>query len=325
MTPRKTVLWVFQDNAVIWNGIIWDWNHQTVLDGTLPISATSVDSLLAHRVIAQTFKFTNMDVFDMFRALVQYAVGLKPNGQVAGLTYTTGESGIRDTVTFDGTQYQDVGSAVSQLVTDYEIEYSFRPYQDASGNLHTSVDLAYPYLGQGFPQSGLVYNMPGNVNDYGFQASGSSGANYIIASATPSSSASSTVYTSSTVYVGTYQDTADLNLGYPLLELSLSPQGTLWNTSAQLANYAKGYLPQVRDTVLTPVLTIAGGQSPTIGQTVLGSFAQVALTSSLHPAKASGAPGYTGLGRVTGWTVTPPTAQSPESAQVQMGDMAMTV
>lgn len=124
--------------------------------------------------------------------------------------------------------------------------------------------------------------------------------------------------------MGTYQDTADLNLGYPLLELSLSPQGTLWNTSAQLVNYAKGYLPQVKDTVLTPVLTIPGGQTPSIGQTVLGSWAQVALTSSLHPAGADGSPGYVGLGRVTGWTVSPPGAQQAEQSQITLGEMAMT-
>ena len=50
----------------------------------------------------------------------------------------------------------------------------------------------------------------------------------------------------------------------------------------------------------------------------------MSLTSWLHPAKADGAPGFTGIGRVTGWTLTPPSAQQTENTQVQLGDMTMT-
>jgi hypothetical protein len=316
--PRKSVLWVFQDDALIWNGCIFDWNHQSVLDGTLPLGVSSMESVMAHRVIDTTFTYTNMDIFDMFRNLVQYAVSKTPNGQIAGLTYTPGYCGITDTITFDGTEYQLVSDALTTLVETYEIEFSFRPYQDASGNLHTSVDLAYPYLGLSFPQSGLVYNFPGNLIDYGFQATGSASANFIYATATDSSG------TTDTTLAGTAEDLVDLDAGYPLSEMAISADIVNWTTNQQVTNYAAGYLPQVTDTQLTPLLTLPGGVYPMISQTVLGSAAQLSLTSALHPAQPDGAPGYNGTGRVTGWTITPPGPQQPETVQLQIGEMTLT-
>jgi hypothetical protein len=88
--------------------------------------------------------------------------------------------------------------------------------------------------------------------------------------------------------------------------------------------YAAGYLPAVTDTQLTPLLTLPGGAYPAISQTVLGSYAQVSLTSWLHPAGEDGEPGFSGTGRLTGWTLTPPSAQQAETTQLQLGSMTMT-
>jgi hypothetical protein len=316
--PRISVLWCLQDGAVVWGGPIWDWNHESILDGTLPLGCSTMESVMAHRVIDTTFTYTNMDIFDMFRGLVQYAVSKTPNAQIAGLTYSPGESGITDTITFDGTQYQLVSDALTTLVQTYEIEYSFRPYVNSSGEFCTNVDLAYPFLGESFPASGLVYNFPGNLTDYAFQATGSTSANFIYATATN--------YTGTTdeTLAGTAEDLIDLDAGYPLSEMAINADIVNWTTNAQVAAYAQGYLPTVTDTQLTPLLTMPGGLVPTIAQTVLGSSAQLSLTSALHPAGPDGTPGYTGLGRVTGWTLMPPGPDQEESAQIAIGNMTMT-
>jgi hypothetical protein len=67
VVPRKSVLWVLQDNAVIWGGPIWDWNHQSASDGTLPLGCSSMDSVMQYRVVSDTITYTNMDIFDMVR------------------------------------------------------------------------------------------------------------------------------------------------------------------------------------------------------------------------------------------------------------------
>lgn len=316
--PRRSILWVLQNGAVVWNGIIWDWQHTTVLDGTLPLSCSTMESFLGKRVINTTLTYTNADIFDVARGLVGYALGKSPNGGIANLTFSGATSGITDTLTFDGSQRQTVADAIDTLVTTYEIEYSFRPYQDASGQFMTSFDLAYPYLGEAFPQSGLVYQMPGNVQDYGFTAMGSTSANRVLATATSSDASGNTL-------TGRATDMADIDAGYPLAEMAQSASATNWTSNAQVAAYAAGYLPQVTDTQLTPLLTLPGGVYPTLAQTVLGSFAQVSLTSSLHPAQPDGSPGWYGIGRLTGWVLTPPSGDgTAESTQIQLGNLTLT-
>jgi|GEM_PF-3075688 len=315
VTPRRSVLWAFINGACAWNGVVWDWNHESAASGMLPLGCQSLESVLAHRLLSETFVFTGTDIFDMMRTLIQYAFG-KPYGQVAGITYSSGESGLTDSITFDGTQYQTVADAVATLVQGYGIEYSFRPYQDAAGNLRTNVDLGYPALGLPADQSGLVYTFPGNVLDYAFQATGSTSANSVTATAYS--------YAETGIpYAGTAQDSADLAAGYPLSELAVSVAGTVWSSDSQLASYAQGYLPQVTDTQLTPLLTLGAESYPQIGQTVIGSWAQFAAASPLHPPRPPGKPGFQGTGRVVAWTAYPPGEGQPsEYVKIQLGDMS---
>jgi len=323
--PRRSVLWAFQDNVPVWNGPIWDWQPTSVLDSTVQFSAASMESILQHRVVDQTFNFTNADVFDMFRALVQFAFSKQPNGFVAGVTYSAAMSGITDTLTFDGTQYQYVSDAISTLVTNYEIEYSFRPYADAQGNLYTSVDLGYPALGLPLAQSRLAFSLPGNLIDYQFVATGSSSANKVIATGAVSDGAGSYVegVFVPDYYVGTAIDEGDIAAGYPLSETVVQPQGAIYNSDQQMTNYAGGYLPSVTDTQLTPILVLAPGALPQVKDIILGSYADVALTSPMHPAGPGNTPGFADVGRVTGFTAYPPGDGQTEYAWVSMGGMAL--
>lgn len=318
--PRKSVLWILQDDAVIWGGPVWDWNHQSIASGVLPLGCSTFESILSRRVQNKTVTYTNDDIFNMFRDLMQtYALAKLPNGQIAGLTYSENRSGVSDTLTFDGTQLQTFDDAIGTLVSAYEIEYSFRPYQDSAGNFKVNVDLAYPFLGQAFPQSGLVYNFPGNLTDYAFQATGSTSINSLFVTA----SNDNTTTGNDTTLSGFWDDFNDLDLGYPILQGVLSLTTASWTSDAQVQKFAGGYIPQVTDTQLTPVLTISGDAFPKIRQTPLGSGAQFNATSILHPAGPNGEPGYSGIGRVTGWTCTPGGEGQTEQAQLTMGNLLM--
>jgi len=80
-------------------------------------------------------------------------------------------------------------------------------------------------------------------------------------------------------------------------------------------------LPTVTATQVSPLLVLGNGQQPEINITQLGSYASIALTSSLHPAKANGAPGFTDIGRVVSFTCYPPTSQQAEYSELQLGGM----
>ena len=80
LTPRKAHLWVLQDGVPIWDGIQFDWIPQSVLQQQLQIQASTTDSILAHRIIDTDLTFTNTDVFDMARGIIEFALTKSPPG-----------------------------------------------------------------------------------------------------------------------------------------------------------------------------------------------------------------------------------------------------
>jgi hypothetical protein len=316
VTPRKAMMWVLQDGTPVWSGILWDWVPTTILQQQLPIQGATLDFLLSRRIIETDLVFNDYDVFDMARAIVQYAFSKGPGYQVAGVTYSAAESGIIDSLTFDGSQNQDCLTALNTLVSTYSIEFHFRPYMDQAGGLHISFDLGYPALGQAYPASGLAYSFPGNLLDYAFTATGSTGANRLIGSAQNTDAGGSGL-----ALTGSAVDDVDIANGYPVTEQVVSPTGVTFTTGAQVSAYCAGLLPSYTATQIAPMVVLGNGQYPPIAVTQLGSYCSAAFTSPLHPANADGSPGFTGNGRVVSWTVYPPTSQQAEYSEIQLGAM----
>jgi hypothetical protein len=311
---RRSVMWIFLNGVPVWNGIVWDWQPESILDGQMPFIASTMDSLFSHRVISEDLTFTSMDIFDIFRSLASYALAKTPNGAVSGLNLGTVESGVTATLSYSGSDLQLVSDAWTDLISLYGFEYAFRPGFGPNNTLVTYLDLGYPELGLQFPQSGLSYNMPGNLLDYIWTRTGSSSANCVIATASDDSGDDNT-------YVSAYPsgfDLADLAAGYPLLEESISLTTVDVTAQSQINAYATGVLPTVTGTQLTPILELANEQAPDVAEITLGSWCQVALTSPLHPAGPSGEPGYQGTGRIISWTVYPPTETQSEYTQLQL-------
>ena len=329
LTPRKAHLWVLQDGVPIWDGIQYDWIPQSVLQQQLQIQASTTDSILAHRIIDTDLVYEDADIFTMARGIIQFALSKTPVGagtsaQVAGITYSQGLCGVTDTLTFDGSQNQLASDALQTLVTTYGIEFAFRPYMDANGGLFTNVDLGYPALGQPYPASGLAYTFPGNLLDYEFTATGSSGANRVVATAqapAPASTSSTSASSTPPALTGSAIDPVDIANGFPLSEVAVSATGVTFSDDQQLDAYAAGYLPSVTATQLAPLVVLGNGQQPAISITQIGSYASVAFTSGLHPAAADGSPGFTGIGRIISFTCYPPTSQQAEYSQILLSGM----
>ena len=136
-----------------------------------------------------------------------------------------------------------------------------------------------------------------------------------------SSTSSSSTAASAPALTGSAIDAVDIANGYPLSEIAVSATGVNFTSDAQLDAYAAGVLPSVTATQLAPLVILGNGQQPEISVTQLGSYASVAFTSSLHPAKANGAPGFTGTGRVVSWTCTRRPRSRRSTRQIQLGAM----
>lgn len=184
--PEKSVLWVFQDQAPVWVGILWDQPHQSVLDNTMPLSASTPESLFSHRQISDDLVFTDVDIFDLFRSLATYALSKTPNGAMAGFTMGSNQAGITTSITYNATDLKLVFDAMTDLISAYDFEYSVRPAIDPTGNVYMVLDLAFPELGLPLATAGLTFNLPGNLIDYAFPRTGSTSSNRIVATASAS-------------------------------------------------------------------------------------------------------------------------------------------
>ena len=322
------MLWVLQDGYPVWNGVVWDRPHTTLSQGNLPVSAQTMDSVWSKRLITATLEYRNVDIYTMFQDLVGYGMTknsaftsvLSPTppppplvrnaANVAGIVLPGPLlAGTAWSASYLYSDLRKVSDAWSDLTSAGNLEYWFQPGLDPSGNMVTYVRLGT--LGTSAANSTIQLTYPGNVIDYGYQQTGSQGANYIWATAPPNGSAES--------WLSQYPagaDNRDLSAGYPLMEDTVSWNGSTVTTQAQINGYAIGQVAMRTQAMTQPVVTVGGGQFPGAKDIFLGDTCQLIATSPLHPAGPGGQPGLQVTVRVTGWTVTPPNASQPESIQI---------
>jgi hypothetical protein len=324
--PWQSVLWILQDGWPIWNGPITGWPHQSITDGTLPIQAATMENMFKYRQVATTLTYTNMDIFEIFRQEMQYALNKTPNGQIAGTGKYANTSGVVDTVANSGVlgsiteqaSYQAIYDCWNDLITSYGLEYALTPALTDSLSLYTMVQLGLPQMGRLYSATGLQLRMPAQgAVDYAWQWVPTNPANRMVVTGSGAG-------TNPKSYTGIATSTVDLNAGYPLLEATSSFFGTV-TSQAQVNNYATNLLYSSTVTKsLTPMFIQGGDAYPKIYQTMLGDEVMVIATSPLHPATGpqtgpGQGPGVSELLRITGWTLTFPQAQSGEEIQWQLG------
>lgn len=310
LAPRRSMLWVYQDGYPVWAGIVTGTPHQSALDGTLPVSASTPEWLLQYRKITTALSWAaNQDVLTIFRNLLVYALSKTPNGGVSGLTWQSPLAGIPVNISYDTTSLQSIYDAWNQLASTYGFEWSFRPALTGSGTPQIWVDHAYPQLGG---TSAAAYTLPGNLIDYSFPVDGSSFANTLYGTASSGAVTLTSVQSNS----------ADLTAGYPLIEDSVSWSAT--GFQSDLDAFVAKELDARSQSQTQPLLTLGSGMSPKVRDTNLGDIVTFTATTPLHPAYADGSPGLQVTGRITGWTLYPPGEQQTERTEIQLANATVT-
>jgi hypothetical protein len=318
LEPRRTLLWVLQDEYPVWAGVVWDWQHQSAKADQLPIVANELGSLFSRRQIRVDQAFTNADLYAVIRGLVDYGL-TKASGGVAQLLHTTNVSGTAVTTTFPAASSASVTDSINQFASQYGVEYAWDPGFSPTGALAIRLRIGTAAtMGRPYSATNLLLEYPGNVADYSWPRLGSSSVNSLQASA---AGQGATAYVSGPTHG---VDTADLAAGFPLLEGSISYTGSAVTAQAQIDAYADARQGLYAKSPTIPTITIAGGQSPTAQQILLGDHATLAAISSLHPA-IPGPPPQPGLVqdvRIIGWVVYPPTDQQAETTNLVLGGVA---
>lgn len=320
LAPYKSILWILQDGVPIWNGPITGWPHDSLSEGNLPFRAATMEHMFNYRQFTDNINFTNMDVFEIFRQELRYALGKQPNGNIAGSGRFQNSVGIVDTVTYSGvigsvveqSTYKSVYAAWGDLVDIYLLEYALTPAMTDDGSLYTVVQMGIPQLGRPVTQTGFQLIVPSyDMQDYGWQWTPENPANRVIVNG----------YGTTKNYASVATAPGELAAGYPLLEGNLSFFGTVTGQS-QLDAYASGALhPMLVTAGLTPVVRSGDNATLQVKHVMLGDEVEFAATSDLHPSGLSGGPGSPGViqkFQITGWELTFPNGQQPGMVEWQL-------
>jgi len=318
LIPWKSILWVLQDGHPIWNGPITGWPHTSLSGGNLPLQGATMEEFFKHREISDDLEYDNMDIFEIFRQELLYAVSKQPNGNIAGSGQFQNQAGIVDTVEYSGVlgsvtesaSRKKIYDAWSDLVTTYLMEYTLAPAMTDGGSLYTVAQLGLPQMGRTYDQTGFQLIVPSeHMQDYGWQWTPTDPANKFTVTGTGT--------TEAFVIVGIAEP--EMIQGFPLLENSGSYNGTV-TSEAQIINYTIGsmYSTSILGN-LTPIVLAGAGQYPAIKDTLLGDEMYFIGTSDLHPAGPNGVPGITQLFQMTGWTLNFPTGDQAEQTSWQLG------
>ena len=333
----KSVLWVLMDGYPVWCGIVWDWPDMTRQQGgPLTIGAQTIDSLWTKRLITDTLNYPQVDLFTVFLDLVKYGMSknspyissvspaatraagylalFASNGGVANLVLPTGPaatSGIPWTASYMWSDETQISDAWSNMTQAGNFDYVFLPGLASPNTLGVFVTLGYTQLGRPLAESGYSLTYPGNVLDYGYQRTGSQGANYIWGTAPPNGSAQQ--WESQFPYGA---DLANLAEGYPIQEVTVSWDGSYVTSQAQINVFAQGQLPLYSQAMTTPTITVGGDGFPLLTDIVLGDTCWFSATSPLHPPRSDNSPGLQAQVRITGWSCTPPGPAQSESYQL---------
>lgn len=313
LEPRRTLLWATQDAYPVWAGVLWDTPHQSAASNLLPVVADEIGSLFAKRQVRADQVYTGVDLHVAIRNLINYGTG-KTNGAVAQLVHSTSLNGTTTSVTFPASNLGYITPLLDQFCGQYGLEYAYDPGLNSVGQPIITLRIGTAStMGRSYTSTQLQLRYPGNLADYSWPRMGSSSVNSVLAVA---GNAGGAAWASNFATHGL--DSSDLALGYPILEGSVSYTGSVITAQSQIDAYADARVQTTTHAPTTPTAVIAGGQSPTVQQIVLGDHAGLIATSSLHPGTPGPppAPGLIQDVRIIGWKVYPPGENQAERTEL---------
>jgi hypothetical protein len=329
LEPWKCVFWIIQNNVPIWAGPVTAWNPTTLVGAQLPFTASTLETIFQYRIVDSDVDFENEDVATMFYGLGEYGLGLAgtdntTNARIAGFSLNDPNllTGITGSFTQTGANFQSVYNAWNTLTNTYDVEFTIDPSwaTQVSGAAALQQTLRVgSEIGRKYSATGLMVQYPSmNCLDYWYQRQSTSVANQVLAYGT-SSASSATTYISDPASGGT--DSVNLSEGYPLLQMVVQAPNPI-NSQAAANQYATNVVQTTTvNGQTTPVLVLGAGGFPQVSDIQLGDECIFLATSPLHPATNTGAPGLQQLGRITGWTLYPPSPGVSETTQVTLGGL----
>jgi hypothetical protein len=295
-TPGKTAFYIERDGALIWGGILWSRTYQSQAK-VLSYTAQTFESYLYKHVIEETLTFINRDQRNILNDLI---VHMQQKLQ-ADIDIETDEeypfvsNSILRSVTFNDYDVWTYGKAIEYLIEfdegfDYTIEVFYK--EDGSPGRRIRTDNV---LGASIANTGLVFDYPGNVDNYYWPENASRGAVTVIGTG----AGDGVEKIKSKV---TQNDL--LAAGYPNLQDIYSNQDVSIQLTLNSQTVADGLLKRIPITV--PTIEMNPQAVPQFGSWAIGDYAHLEIEDPRFPNVLHADV------RVIGFEGAPPSSEGPE-------------
>lgn len=272
--PTRTAIYVDRDGVLLWGGIIWTRRYKSATK-TLELAGAEFRSYFDHRDIVVTASYAGADQLAIARALVTDAQAY--TGGDIGISVGTQVSGVLRDRTYNGYELKNLGEALTQLS---EVENGFDLAVDVAyvaGVPTKTLSLGYPRRGRRAPDSGWLFDYPGNIADYDWPEDGTAMATTRRATGAGDQQG---------MLVASATDPSLIDAGYPLLE-DVRAYGDVVIQST-LQAHANADLAASKQILTLPTLTVRADMDPTIGTYIVGDDARVRITDERFPAGVDG-------------------------------------
>lgn len=296
--PARTAVYVDRDGVLLWGGIIWTRRYRTS-SKTLELAGAEFRSYFDHRQIIATTGFAATDQLTIARSLVSAAQAY--TGGDIGITLGAEASGVLRDRTYNGYELKNVGEALTQLSEvengfDFTVEVAY-----VNDTPTKTLRLGYPRRGRRAPESGWLFDYPGNITDYEWPEDGTGMATTRRATGAGDQQG---------MLIAAAADSSLIDAGYPLLEASRAYGDVIIQTTLQA--HANADLAATKQVLTIPTVTVRADLDPMIGTYIVGDDCRLRITDERFPA------GIDGFHRIVNIAVDPQD-NGPEKVVLTLG------
>lgn len=258
--PGRNAIYVLRDDKPQWGGILWG-RQYSVVDRKLQIDAESFESYLDRVFQHGTKTWKQAEQLDIARWLVT-SMGIQ---DTLMLEVGSGASGrVRDRSMY-AFEYKTVGEELKQLSALIDgFDYGIDVYEDKNTHeIRRKLNFYYPARGRTPAKSDLVFEYPGSITSIDVELDAAEGANVVYTLGAGTGAA---------MVVGSALDDAQIEAGWPRLEISRS--FTSVKELDTLNAHAKNVLTLKKTPVEVFSVNVRADSDPPLGSYTVGDWAK---------------------------------------------------
>lgn len=296
--PGRTALFIERDGALAWGGIVWSRVYQSQ-GHNLSFTGQTFESYAYKQFIETDFIKVDMDQREILRQLFIH-MSAKPYADIGIQVQAAPYSGdILRTVNFYAYEGWTYGKAIEYLLGyDQGFDYTLDVVYDS--NMAPAILMRCDnVLGAPIATTQVAFDYPGNIKNYWYPESGSSGVTSMIGFGAGEAGAMTR---------SKYVIQKLLDAGYPDLQSDYNNKDV--SVAATLGSQTKAAALLAAIPITVPTFEINPQLDPQLGSYNLGDYCKISIIDPRFP------DGKELNTRILGWDIQPPVSDSTEGIKL---------